>query len=91
MNPKGMDGENQLSGISAPVIQTAAIVLAAVTTKGADTDTRYQIGLNRHSKERLNNRRRPSLSRVMNIVRIVAIKEAGIPTRTSFPPRYRGS
>ena len=34
--------------ISVPVIQTTAIVLAAVTNSGVDTAARYHIGLKRH-------------------------------------------
>ena len=86
-----MDGENQLSGIFVPLIQTAAIVLAAVTNSGVDTAARYHIELKRHSKERFNNRRSPSLPLVISVDEIAPIKGEGTPTRTSNPPNCRGS
>jgi len=91
MKPKGMYGENQLSDISAPEIQMAAIVLAAVTNRGVDIAARYHNGAKRHSRERLNSRRSSSLPPVINVTRIAAIKEAGTPRRTSNPPNCCGS
>lgn len=91
MKPSGMDGENHFSGISAPLIQTATIMLTSVTSKGVSTDARYHLGAKRHSSERLNSRRKSSFPRVIRVTKLAANRDAGIPRRTRSPPSSLGS
>ena len=44
MKPRGMEGENQFSSISAPENQTALIVLATVTDRGVNSAAKAHIG-----------------------------------------------